>query len=386
MKEKSLILLGLMILVVAVGCSAPPTPTRVPTPTITLPPPPPTATKPPATSTVPPTLTPIPASPTPALPSPTRTRTPVAATPKPAATATTARPANPKGSIAYHVNDGAADRMSVVDVERALAGDAGAVRPFVNVGPVMDLALDSHGTNAHIGEWSTASSSFAYIFVGAPGGSNVLKITDVNGNTVDRYSSDTGGGLSSPTWSSDGKRIAFIKMSGNKDNPTWSLIIINSDGTKCGDQFECYNNISQGEQYRGGVSWGKENFLTISYNTTGAPEVFSIYANGQGARNLTNNPADDIAPVFSPDGKSIAFMSNREGGQWRIYLMNADGTNVRRLTQGPLDATPTWSPDGNWIAFASTRGGQFDIWMVDTHGGNLTQITKTGGDHPSWTR
>jgi Tol biopolymer transport system component len=304
----------------------------------------------------------------------------VLATPKPAATSTVARPANPKGSIAYHVNDGGVDRMSVVDVT------TGDVRPFVIVGPVMDLTLDSHGTNAHIGEWSTASSSFAYIFTGAPNASNILRIIDPNGSTVDRYSSDTGGGLSSPTWSSDGKRIAFIKMSGNKDNPTWSLIIIPSDGTKCGDQYECYNNISQGEQYRGGVSWGRENLLTISYNTTGAPDVYTIYANGQGARNLTNNPADDIAPVFSPDGKSIAFTSNRDGGQWRIYLMNADGTNLRRLTAGPMDVTPTWSPDGNWIAFASTRGGQFDIWMVDTHGGNFSQITKAGGDHPSWTR
>ena len=270
--------------------------------------------------------------------------------------------------------------MSIVDVT------TGDVRPFVAVGPAMDLALDGHGTNAHVGEWSTASSSFAYIFAGAPGASNILKIIDGNGSIADRYSSDTGGGLSSPTWSSDGKRLAFIKVSGNKDNPTWSFIVINSDGTKCGDQFECYNNISQGEHYRGGISWGKENLLTISYNTSGAPDVFTIYANGQGARNLTNNPANDIAPVFSPDGKQIAFMSDRDGGKWHIYVMNADGSNVRRLTDGTHDSTPTWSPDGNWIAFASTRGGQFNIWMVDTHGGNLTQITKTGGDHPSWTR
>jgi Tol biopolymer transport system component len=378
-KEKILILLALTVLViVAAGCSAPPTPTRVPTPTITLPPLPPTATKPPPTPTVPPTLTPIPVSPTPALPSPTltRTRIPEVATPKPAATPTVARPANPKGSIAFHVNDGGVDRMSVVDVT------TGDVRPFVTVGPVMDLTLDDHGTNAHIGEWSTASSSFAYIFAGSPGASNILKIEPSIGK--DLYSSETGGGLSSPTWSSDGKRIAFIKMGADKQ--TWSLIIIPSDGTKCGDKYECLVKFGQGEQYRGGVSWGKENLLTIGYNTSAAPDVYTIYADGQGARNLTNNPADDIAPVFSPNGAMIAFTSNRDGGQWHIYVMNADGSNVRRLTDGKMDVTPTFSPDGNWIAFASTRGGQFDIWMVDIHGGNLTQITKTGGDHPSWTR
>ncbi|MCI0476311.1 MAG: hypothetical protein L0Y55_08690 [Anaerolineales bacterium] len=380
MKEKSLTLLALTALVILVlGCSAPPTPTRVPTPTITLPPPPPTATKPPPTPTVPPTLTPVPVSPTPALPSvtPTRTRVPVVATPKPLATPTTARPASPKGSIAYQVNEGGVRRMSVIDVT------TGDMRPFVTVGPVMDLVLNDHGTNAHVGEWSTASSAFAYIFAGAPGASNILKIREGD-KEVSLYSSDTGGGLSSPTWSSDGKRIAFINMKADKQ--TWSLVIIKSDGTKCGDEFKCLEKFGQGEQYRGGVSWGKENLLTISFNTDAAPDVYTIYANGEGARNLTKNPADDIAPVFSPDGKSIAFTSNRDGGKWRIYVMNADGTNVRAVTAGPMDLTPTWSPDGNWIGFASTRGGQFDIWMVDMHGGNLTQITKSGGSHPTWTR
>jgi Tol biopolymer transport system component len=360
------------------GCSAPPTPTRVPTPTITLPPPPPTATRIPPSPTLPPTLTPLPPTPTVPLPTPTRTRTPIVATPKPAATPTPIRPPNPTGSIAFRVMENGVHRLAIIDVT------TGAVRPFVTVGPVMDLTLDGHGTNAHVGEWSPASSAFAYIFTGAPGASNILKIIEGN-REVSLYSSDAGGGLSSPTWSSDGKRIAFIKMGPNQQS--WAFIVINADGTKCGEKFECTIKYGQGEQYRGGLSWGKENLLTISYNTTQSPDVYTIYANGEGARNLTNLPtANNIAPVFSPDGKSIAFASNRDGGKWRIYVMNADGSNVRALTPGPMDLTPTWSPDGNWIAFASTRGGQFDIWMVDKNGGNLTQITKTGGTHPTWTR
>lgn len=378
MKEKILTGLALTALVLLVlGCSAPPTPTRVPTPTITLPPPPPTATRIPPTPTLPPTLTPLPPTPTVPAVTPTRTRAPIVATPKPLATPTAVRPPNPPGSIAYHVNDGGVHRMAVVDVNTL------QVRPFVTVGPVMDLVLNEHGTNAHLGEWSTASSAFAYIFAGSPGASNILRIREGD-KEVSLYSSDTGGGLSSPTWSSDGKRIAFIKMGADKQS--WAFIVINTDGTKCGDKFECVVKFGQGEQFRGGLSWGKENLLTISFNTTEAPDVYTIYANGEGARNLTKNPADDIAPVFSPDGKSIAFASNRDGGKWRIYVMNADGSNVRALTPGPMDLTPTWSPDGNWIAFASTRGGQFDIWMVDKNGGNLTQITKTGGTHPTWTR
>lgn len=379
MKGKLLTCLALTVLVVLVlGCSAPPTPTRVPTPTITLPPPPPTATRIPPSPTVPPTLTPVPPSPTPTAPRVTPTRTPLPATPKPAVTPTPPRFPDPKGSIAFRITEGGVERMAIVDVA------TGRVSPFVTIGPVMDLTLDGHGTNAHVGEWSPASSAFAYIFTGAPGAQNVLKVLEGN-REVSLYSSDVGGGLSSPTWSSDGKRIAFIKMGARQQS--WALVIIKSDGTKCGEKFECLIKFGEGEQYRGGLSWGKENLLTISYNTTQSPDVYTIYADGQGARNLTNLPtANNIAPVFSPDGKTIAFASDRDGGKWRIYLMNADGTNVRAITPGPMDLTPTWSPDGNWIAFASTRGGQFDIWMVDRNGGHLTRLTTVGGTHPTWTR
>ncbi len=284
----------------------------------------------------------------------------------------------PKGNVAYYWNDNGVDRMSVLSVE------TGAVTPFVTVGPGLDLALEGHGTNAHLAEWSPDGSKFAYIFAGGPNSLNVLRILE-NGNTRDLYSSDTGGGLSSPTWSSDGKRIAFIKM--GSDKQTWSFIIIPSDGTKCtSDKFECLVKFATGEQYRGGLSWGKGNLLAISYNTTEPSEVYSIFADGQGALNLTKNPADDTAPAWSPDGKLIAFASNREGAAWKIFVMNADGSGVRRLTEGPMDFTPTWSPDGNWIAFASARGGAQEIWMVDIHGGNYTLLSKGGGSHPVWTR
>jgi TolB protein len=67
--------------------------------------------------------------------------------------------------------------------------------------------------------------------------------------------------------------------------------------------------------------------------------------------------------------------------------MNADGTGLRRLSQGnEKDFSPSWSPDGNWIAFASSRGGQTNIYMMDTRGGSVTQLTKTGADHPAWSR
>ncbi len=98
-------------------------------------------------------------------------------------------------------------------------------------------------------------------------------------------------------------------------------------------------------------------------------------------------------PQFSPDGKKIAFVvteSFLEKGKTNseIYVMDADGSNLRKLTDNPAaDNHPRWSPDGKWIMFVSTRthGGQ--AWLVSPDGGDARQLTEisTGVDDPNWT-
>lgn len=299
------------------------------------------------------------------------TKAAVVATPKPAVTATPTKPPMPKGSIAFHWNDAGIDRMSVLNVEN------NTVTPLVVTGPVMDIRVS---TNAHIGEWSPDGSRFAYIFAGAPGASNVLRVLGASG-TIDL---DSGGGLSSPTWSPDSKQIAFIKMSA--DQQSWRIIVINADGSRCGDKFECLNKQVHGEQYRGGLAWSKQGVFAVGFNTAGASDVHLMYSDGSLAKNLSNHAADDGSPAFSPDGKQVAFTSMRDGKP-QIYVVNVDGTGLRRVSNNEFsDLSPTWSPDGRWLAFTSTRGGQPNIFMMDLSGGNVTQLTKNGGDHPVWSR
>ena len=70
-------------------------------------------------------------------------------------------------------------------------------------------------------------------------------------------------------------------------------------------------------------------------------------------------------PTWSPDGRRIAFTSNRDGN-YEIYIMNADGTGQSNVTNHPAsDNYPAWSPDGHKLAFISNRGGGYDIYVVD---------------------
>ena len=106
-------------------------------------------------------------------------------------------------------------------------------------------------------------------------------------------------------------------------------------------------------------------------------EIIVVDANRTHPRNITNNPAKDASPAWSPDGRQIAFASNRirEDEPRDIFIMDADGSNVRQLVYG---WQPSWSPDGKRIAFASnvdSPNGWWDIYLVDTDGRNRRRLT-----------
>lgn len=127
----------------------------------------------------------------------------------------------------------------------------------------------------------------------------------------------------------------------------------------------------------------------ILFNTT-RDDNFEIYVmdtNGAQQTNLTNNLADDVNPVWSPDGSKIAFASARDSKELDIYVMNADGSNPVRLTNDPAeDSSPTWSPDGSKIAFVSFRDSNYEIYVMDSTGANQIRLTNDPAEDvaPAW--
>ena len=119
-------------------------------------------------------------------------------------------------------------------------------------------------------------------------------------------------------------------------------------------------------------------------------EIYVMDSNGENLVKLTNEPADDWNPNWSPDGSQIAFVSkrnNEQGAEQSIYIMNADGSNVRQLNTMTDSDLPDWSPDGKAIIFTSNANGNFEIYIMKADGSNEpTNLTNSDAQDiaPVW--
>lgn len=129
-------------------------------------------------------------------------------------------------------------------------------------------------------------------------------------------------------------------------------------------------------------------------------EIYTMNADGSDVRRLTNHPPrNDYQPKWSPDGKKIVFISSRvepepdncssapAGCNFEIYAVNADGTGETRLTNSAgIDRNPTWSPDGKRVVFESKRDGNYEIYAVNADGTGITRLTNDPRNdrNPQW--
>ncbi len=122
--------------------------------------------------------------------------------------------------------------------------------------------------------------------------------------------------------------------------------------------------------------------------------LWKVRRDGSDPTRLLDGPAtrtDNRQPNWSPKGDRLVFQRRAADSEdWALYVMNADGTGLRRLTDGPGEHTdPSWSPDGRSVVFSSTAGGLDtpQIFVIPADGGRPTRVTRSGGGYdgaPSW--
>jgi Tol biopolymer transport system component/predicted Ser/Thr protein kinase len=130
--------------------------------------------------------------------------------------------------------------------------------------------------------------------------------------------------------------------------------------------------------------------LTYARGTTDS-DIWKFEAGSAGATTFISSTLDEHNPQFSPDGKKVAFVSNRSGGCPEIWVSDGDGANALQLTNdvGRYQGTPRWSPDGRWIAYDQYGDdGHGDIYVMDANGGQRRRVTPFDSDEsvPGWSR
>jgi len=119
-------------------------------------------------------------------------------------------------------------------------------------------------------------------------------------------------------------------------------------------------------------TWSNDG-LWVAFSSTrdGQPEIYRMRPDGMQVERLTDDPAEDTEPAFSPNGRSLAFISDRTDGAPRLHVMDADGSNVRVVGNGPGmgHQSPEWSPDGTRLTVQVTMEDGEYVYVANPGGG-----------------
>jgi Tol biopolymer transport system component len=244
--------------------------------------------------------------------------------------------------------------------------------------------------------WSPDGSRFLY-FRGCT--------NDRNGNTVNcnLFSASADGThprrlvgaepFAGATWSPDGRRLALVFASDGQSHG--QIFSVNAAGG--GRRQLTHEPAGSMPTPLGWTPDGRRLLYSSLVTQTDGFEIWTMRPDGGDLKQVTSNATDDVQPAWSPDHSRIAFVrwsAPRKGGAQTaaIYTVNADGSGEKLMAGGPreTDTAPAWSPDGSRLAFVRASTGAVtlpgDIFLVNVDGSNLRRLTTTSGRAyaPAW--
>jgi TolB protein len=216
-------------------------------------------------------------------------------------------------------------------------------------------------------KWSFDGSQIAYASRAADGNEDIW-IVNADG-TGARNVTNHPAGDSHPSWSPDGKKIVFCSTRGDGEND--DVYVVNVDGTVLrrltdnGLAWDTFPSFSlDGRQ----ILFRRLLRQRTAEGTLINSEIMVMSTEGGDAANLSRDAFFDGWPAWSPDGRRIAFSSNRSD-TYQIFVMNADGSDPVRVVESPYtDVRPQWLPDGSGLVFNRERHGRTELWQAQLPG------------------
>lgn len=227
-------------------------------------------------------------------------------------------------------------------------------------------------------QWSPREERVAFLSTADAGGRTSIWTAGADGEATqvtDHVSDDR-----TPRWSPDGESIAFV---GQRDGRDDVQVVPRSGGTALQLTYDRWDNTD--------VDWSPDGRWLAFSSQRSDVDLFSnvlcvVGASGSEVRQLTrSDAANERSPRWSPGGRTIAFVSDREGND-DVWLVQADGSGLRRLTSGSgAKGDPRWSPDGRRILHTRTRACEIDLWATSVEDGTSEPLV-TGGSNtaPRW--
>jgi TolB protein len=180
------------------------------------------------------------------------------------------------------------------------------------------------------------------------------------------------------TFTADGGLCAFVQSRGNLN----MKLVIRETGTGKESVFDPGGGFAA---IRRPSFHPKGDRVCFAIPSANGQEIASVGKDGKERKTLTSGGINNW-PAYSPEGTRIAFCSSRDG-DFDLYLMNSDGTNVNRVIKlKGMQARPCWSPDGTRLAFTGNRDGKYDLHAVNLDGTGLVRLTVVldRADYATW--